>query len=557
MKVFGNIWSIGAILLIMSPFSLFAQDTEWEKVSEGEIEDASFIVEKSLEIELPQQQREFQKVPPLPSSPKSRFNQSYNYLSILPELSIINITNRALKLKSEPLEKFYGGNITGGFGNYVTPFLNASLFNKRENKYAIGLNFNHISSRNGPVDKVNSGSSDTDASVDSRYYGEKLTVGAKANYRRKMVHYYGYPEGVEVSADSIKQVYNTVNLGLWFGNTNKKDDFDYIISGNYNYIKDTYSSSESKTEIGLESNYYLREGLTFFLDVNTMFSSFKSPESLGRNLIKVKPYVMFRYNDFNVKGGLNFVFQNDTLSSRSEVALYPFISADYLLSDNFKLFFEIEGDMEQLDFQSVVDKNPYLADGLTIYHSNRKFGIGGGIQGNVNNYFNFVAGLKFAEYKDLYFFINDSLELSTFRLTYDHEGTSELNIYGELILSKIKNYNVGLRADFYSYSTRSLEEAWHRPTFKLTGTLRYNLYDKIVLGSNIYFLAGMKAYDFNADEVIQLSSIMDINLDINYLFSDQLGVMLKFNNILGRNYERYWRYPSRGIQILGGVSFNF
>jgi len=555
-RKYRNILIIGFVLSL-APLTLFSQDTEWEKISEGEIEDASFIVEKSLEIELPQKQREFQKIPPLPSTPKSQFNQSYNYLSIIPELSNIEITNRALKLKSEPLEKFYGGNITGGFGNYATPFLNASLFNKRENKYALGLNFNHISSKNGPVDKENSGSSDTDVSIDSRYYGEILTVGANVNYKRKMVHYYGYPEGVEVSADSIRQVYNTYNLGLWFGNTDKKDDFDYVISGNYNYIKDKFSSSESKTEINLESNYFLREGLKFYLDVNTMFSSFKSPESLSRNLIKVKPYVMFKYNNFNVKGGLNFTFQNDTLSTRSDVALYPFISADYLLSDNFKLFFNIDGDMEQLDLQSVVNQNPFLDEGLTIYHSNRKFGIGGGIQGNVNNYFNFIAGFKYDEYKDMYFFLNDSLELSTFRLIYDHEGSSLLNLYGELVFSKIKNYNVGVRADFYNYSTKSLEEAWHRPSFKLTGTLRYNLYDKIVLGTNIYFLAGMKAYDFTTNEVIQLSSILDLNLDINYLFSDQLGVLLKFNNILGRNYERYWRYPSRGIQILGGVSFNF
>jgi len=554
MKKFRNILSIYLFLL---PLSLFSQDSEWEKVNEGEIEDASFIVEKSLEIELPQQDREFEKVPPLPSSPKSRFSQSYNYLSILPVLSNINIANRALKLKSQPLDKFYGGNITAGFGNYLTPFLDASLFNKRENKYALGLNFNHISSRNGPVDKENSGSSDTGASFDSRYYGEKLTVGAKVNYKRKMVHYYGYPEGIEVNSDSIKQVYNTFNVGLWFGNTNKKDDFDYIISANYNYIKDKFNSSESKTEVDFESNYFLREGLKFYLDVNTMLSSYKSLESLRRNLIKVKPYVLYKYNDFNIKGGLNFVFQNDTLSTRGDVLLYPFISVDYFLSDYFRLFLNIDGDMEQLDFQSVVEKNPFLDEGVALLHSNKKFGIELGIQGNVNNYFNFLAGFKLSEYKDLYFFINDSLQLSRFKLTYDHESTSVVNIYGELIYSKIKNYNVGIRADYYNYSTKSLTEAWHRPTFKLTGTLRYNLYDKIVFGSNIYFLAGIKAYDFESNEVIKLSSIFDLNLNINYLFSDQLSIMLRFDNIIGRNYERYWRYPSRGIQILGGVSFNF
>jgi hypothetical protein len=556
MKIVINILII-CLLVYLIPVSAYAQDTIWEEIDEGEIEDASFIVEKSLKIELPKQNRAFEKVPPLPSIQTARYSQTYNYLSILPELSNLNIQNRALKLKPQPLEKFYGGNITAGFGNYVTPFLEASLFNKRENKYALGFNLNHISSRNGPVDKENSGSSDTGASFDSRYYGEKLTVGAKLNYKRTMVHYYGYPDSVEVSSDSIRQIYNTYNIDVWLGNTNKKDDFDYIISANYNYIKDKFTSSESKTEVNLASNYFLKEGLKFHLDVNTMFSSYKNPGTLNRNLIKVKPYVLYRYNNFDIKGGLNFVFQNDTLSSRGDVLLYPFISVDYSLNDYYRLFLRIDGDMEQLDFQSVVDQNPYLDEGVALLNSNKKFGIDWGIHGNVNNYFNFLAGFKLSEYKDLYFFINDSIQISRFKLVYDHENTSVLNFYGELVYSRIKNYNIAIRADYFNYKTKSLAEAWHRPTFKLSGTFRYNLFDKIVFGSNIYFISGIKAYDFTLDDVIKLSSIVDLNLSVNYLFSDRLGVILRFDNIIGRNYERYWRYPSRGIQILGGVSYNF
>jgi hypothetical protein len=540
--------------------TLFAQDENWEKIDEGEIEDASFVVEKNLEIELPQQNREFEKIPPLPSNPTSQINQNYNFLSIIPELSNLNIPNRALKLKSQPLEKFYGGNVTAGFGNYLTPYLDASLFNKRENKYALGINFNHISSRNGPVDKENSGSSETVAAIDTRYYGEKLTVGAKLNYDRQMVHYYGYPEGLEVDSDSIKQIYNDFNIGLWFGNTNKKDDFDYIIDANYNYIKDkTFSSSESKTEVNFLSNYFLKEGFRFHLDVNTMFSSYKNPESLSRNLIKVKPFVFYEAGDFDLIGGLNFTFQNDTISSRSSVLLFPFIDVVYHLNDYYSFFLKLDGDMEQVDFESIVNQNPFLGQGVELLHSNKKFGIDWGVRGNVNNYFNFLAGFKLSEYKDLYFFLNDFFNPATFQLEYEDENTSVMNIYGELVFSRIKNYNIGIRADYFNYSTKTLEEAWHRPTFELTGTFRYNLYEKIVFGSNIYFISGMKAkaYDGTFEETITLPSIFDLNLSVQYLFSDRLGAFLRFDNIIGRNYERYYRYPSRGIQIIGGVSINF
>ena len=556
MKYLINIWII-ALFVMGIPLIVFGQDTGWEKIDEGAIEDASFIVEKSLDIELPRQNRAFEKVPPLPSSPSSHAVQPYNFLSIIPQMSGLNIPNRALKLKTQPLDKFYGGNISAGIGNYLTPFVEASLFNKRENKYALGIDFNHISSRNGPVDKKNSGSSDTKAALESKYYGQKLTVGAHLNYIRKKIHYYGYPEGTVIRTDSIKQVYNTYRLGLWLENTDKKDDFDYMLSADFDHIKDNAGNSESKVEIDLRTDYFLREGLKFYLDVNTMISRYDSQENLSRNLIKVKPYAYYRYNDFDIRGGLNFVFQNDTLSGRSDVLMYPFIRIDYALNDYFRLFLKLDGDMEQVDFQSVVNENPYLYEGFALLHSNRKFGIDWGIQGNVNNNLNFLAGFRLSEYKDLYFFMNDSLDFSKFHIIYDHDNTTVLNFYGELVYSRVKNYNMALRADYFNYDTKMLAEAWHRPTYQFTGTFRYYLYDKIIFGSNIYFTGGIRAYDYTRSETIKLTGIVDLNLSVNYLFSERLGAILRFKNILGRNYERYWRYPSRGIQVLGGVSLNF
>ena len=97
--------------------------------------------------------------------------------------------------------------------------------------------------------------------------------------------------------------------------------------------------------------------------------------------------------------------------------------------------------------------------------------------------------------KDLYFFMNDSLDFSRFHIIYDHDNTTVLNFYGELVYSRVKNYNMALRADYFNYDTKMLAEAWHRPTYQLTGTFRYYLYDKIIFGSNIYFIGGIRAYD--------------------------------------------------------------
>lgn len=549
----------GIVLLfwISSISMMMGQDSEWEKIDEGEIEDASFVVEKSRLIELPQEARKFIKIPPLPVRQKKILSGKFDYTLVTPTLPPLNIRSRALKIKAESLEKLYGGNISAGFGNYVTPYLDVSLFNKRENKYALGGNFVHLSSRNGPVDGVNSGNGRTNASFNSKYFGSKMTAGAGAYYNRSMVHFYGYDPDIEVSDDTIKQVFNTYNVNASISNTDKNDDFDYLLGVDYNYVKDNYQASESKIEVVFKSNMYLREGFKFYLDADIMLSNYKNPDLIKRRLIKIKPYVYYRWSEFDITGGLNFAFKNDTISSQSNVLLFPYINIDYFINDNYKMFLGIDGDVEKVDYQSTVEENPWIAGGVPLFNRNKKFGIKWGLQGNVSNLFNFLVGVELSEYKNKYFFLNDSINQSRFNLDYEYDNTSVLDIYGELVYSQIKDYRFSFRGDYYNYNTKSLLEAWHQPTYKLSLSARYNLYDKILFGADMYFMGGIKAWNYVESQVITLSSIVDINFNVNYLFSDQLSVFIKFDNITGKNYERYYRYPSRGIQVLAGVTFNF
>jgi hypothetical protein len=536
---------------------LHGQDKNWEDAPRGEIEDASFVVEKERQIELPVESRRFEKIQWSPGDLEIRQVQPYSYSLYFPEMDNLIIRNRALRLKQEPLEKLYGGTFHLGFGNYVTPYLEVDYYNKRENKYLIGVNASHLSSRNGPVDKQNSGNGYSRVKFTSKFFNSEFTGGGSFQYKRSFYHLYGYPENSQIEEDSIRRKFDHITIQGNLGNNNMENDFNYDLQINFDYFDDNFNSSETDVDLKLESGLRLEDDLHFHLDGDINITNYKFESNINRNLIRVKPYIFYKYNEFDLRAGINFVFQNDTLKSRGSVLIYPMVRVDYHLNDYYDMFLLLDGDLEKTTFRQIAYENPYLTPGAPLLHSNKKFGLSWGINGNVMNWFNFTAGFSLSEYKDLYFYQNDSLNVSTFNLLYDHQNTSLVTIYGELIFSRVDNYHVSLRADYYNYSTKQLDEPWHKPSYRISSHFNYSFYEKIIFGANIYFVGGIKAFDWAADQVTRLDSIVDLNLDINYRFSDQLGAFLRFDNIIGKNYQLYYRYPVRGIQVMAGASINF
>ena len=114
-----------------------------------------------------------------------------------------------------------------------------------------------------------------------------------------------------------------------------------------------------------------------------------------------------------------------------------------------------------------------------------------------------------------------------------------------------------LRFDFYNYKMATLAEAWHRPNFKAALNTTIFPVDKLTVTTDVYYLGGLMALNGETTEVFELDDIIDLNLGARYEINDRFGVFLQMNNLLGKEYERYLNYPSRGIQFLGGLSVTF
>ena len=543
---------LSAILITFIAFSAVAQEP-FEK--ESELEDVEIEIVKDREIVLPKASRNFEKIPPT-TFPESSDQLEYFYQTIQFPLPLLDIRMRPLRVREAALDKTYGNYVRGGLGNFATTYLEGYFNSKRNENYSYGAHLNWFNQNRGPVGDKDSGSGNVDFSLFGKYFSPKVTFSAEGGLNREQVKFYGNPEPTE---EIEKQIWQSIYLKGRMENTSPDDQIQYNAGARLNFLTDEFDGRETELESDLRASSEVTDGITLHLlsDLALIGRKGQSFDNYSRTLFRIQPEVAFEYEGFRIKAGVNAVYENDTLQGFNKFHLYPVAQASYTFSDKVDLFAGVGGDIEKNTLRSISGENPFIAVDEPVYHSNLTFRLFGGIKGKLTPEMGFEAGFSFSNYKNLYFFLNDTTNQEQFNILYDSGNTGVANIYGAFGYTRSNEWSVHFRGDYWGYGTVDIGEAWQRPNYKLSASAFYNLFDKVRLNAEAYATGGIKSYDFTRDEVVNLKAAFDLNFMAEYLFSSQVSAFVQLNNIFSKEYELYYRYPVRGFQFMVGASYSF
>jgi hypothetical protein len=550
MKTYNRFTTIGMFLVLALPGRMFAQDDD--KLS-GNLE-----IIKNAKIELNTANRHFEKINNLQPVQEHR---PVEYVVQDIELALPKLDNRVkvVTLKARELPKFYGNYVKAGFGNYTTPYLEAFINNKRSEKAAYGLHLKHFSSKNGPV--RNSGFSENLAEVYGKHFGQNTILYGKGSYQRNRHNFYGYDQVLEPNAggDSLKQVFSTIALTVGIENKNKNAKFNYHTDLSY-YNFATYTKArESEFLWGLKSDYKLDADKLLLVDAGLSVSKRSDSSSIGRTLFSLKPALQYTFNDrLTLVGGVNVAYANDTIKDYNKFHLYPRLNVDYKLVDTRLIVFAgLDGDMQKNTLRTLSRENPFLASDVALFHNNKTLDIYGGIKGGLAGGVSYKIKFSTANYKYLHFMNNDWSDTSRFSVLYDNGNVNVTNIAGEVGYEASQRFRIALAAAYYNYTMNQLERPWHRPDFTGSVLMTYNLNQKVYFNADFYYLSGLTGKNELSGEIIKLKSIADLNLKIDYCFSNVFSAFIEANNLLSQKYQRYVYYPVKGINILAGLTYSF
>ncbi len=543
-----------AILLIavlLMPGTGFAQD-DWGRA--GSLEDVEIEIVKERQITLPPANRNFEKIPPRPAE-TTRPSFSYEFKPFAFDAAQINPAIRPLKLKQQAASNVFGGYLSGGYGNYASPYLEGFINSRRDRGKLIGAHGYLRNSGKGPVGEERSGSGSSGLSVYGKAFSDFISLSLEAGFDHRFTHFYGYPPDALPDADDIRQAYNLFHLTGELSNT-KNSAFAYRLGATLSYLADRYEARESQADFDFSSSYEINETSAIALSAGYALISRKDSlvDSTPRSLFFVTPhYEFYPVEDLKVSAGLTLAFENDSIY-RKDVHAWPDLRASYPLSPSVDVTASLSGGMEKVTLQSLASENLWVAANIPIFHTNKLLAFEGAVHTKIGNKISVNGGFSLAALKNLYFFKNSAEDPSRFTVTYyDADRT---NFFASLGFVQSEAFKFLIRGDVYAYDTE-MEAAWHRPTYKVTGETSANIADKLLLDVKLIAQGGMKAFDPTTDTQVTLDAALDLNARIEYLVSNRFSVFGAFNNIISNEYPLFFNYPVRGFQAMGGLTWSF
>ena len=398
-----------------------------------------------------------------------------------------------------------------------------------------------------------------------RYLGD-ITAGAQLTYGRDKYHFYGYEPALqgdqEVEKDSIRQVFNRMSAEGFLHNQASGSPFQYRGAAQFRYLNDRFDMSESNLTLRMHSEYGIDEESAFKVEADLSFLSHKDSLTVSRNFFKLNAAYERQLNAIRLTLGAKVAYTGDTVNNNTrKFNVYPMVRVGIEpIKGNLLLYAGLGGDLQRVTLYELTQENPWLAPDVRVADINKGLEIYGGFQANVANYVQLNGRVAYQNFRNLYFYNNSQTDPSKFELLYDNGVTNVLNFYTEASFNYSDEIRLGVKADYNSYNTDELEKPFHRPELMASIFGTYNFYDKILFNTELYYIGSSFGRVYLADGTSVLretDTIVDLNLKGDYRFTNNFTIFVMANNILGQRYERFLNYPSKSINLIGGVTYSF
>ncbi len=485
--------------------------------------------------------------PTLPNIDTS--TQTLNY-SVPPNLKSIDYEPpvlRPIAMKPDPLPEIYKMFGKVGYGLPNSPFVEISYDSGIQNNLDFGAWVKHHSANN-KNQLENQRFGNTDLELDGTYYFDYgFAVQGIGDFSNRNVYYYGYDHTDTIFMDEdVKQTFTLFDIGgKFFNHTRTVGDLNYSTDINFYRQNDAFKSNEFGIILDAELTKYFAEKHPLTIQIKNDFSTFKDSTSQDLNNLSLIPSFTFQSNSFYGKAGVNLSHAKDTFH------LFPNVELGYLIpATGITIFAGWDGGLIKNSFRRLSEYNPYIVSEFDVKNTKLN-NIYAGIKGQSGSLnYEARAGYKITENTAL--FLNDyAKDGKRFNVIYD--DVDIFNLHGEITYSPFANLNTFVLLDFNALEPETENKAWHLPIFELNVGANGKMFkEKFGVKAELYLASGVANKNENDSEEF-LGALLDLSLGADYQFTKNFGVFLDVNNITDNKRERWYRYPSFGINFLGGI----
>ena len=327
-----------------------------------------------------------------------------------------------------------------------------------------------------------------------------------------------------------------------------KREGDYIFEIGGDIITNKYNASANK---GFS---YLGDPLILVPDYSDSYV-----------IINAKPRIKSETGNLDVTVGMDINYENN---SEGRLRFFPQAKVSYQLFDGLVVpYVEYTGGIDPLSYNELRNENPFLLSNISIMNQNNRFVLDGGIRGRFSEQLSFTGKVSIQRFKLMPFFVNDTIWSNENRFDVFYDDGRSLAISGQLVYKQNDDLNIFATLDLIDYNLDVFEKAWHKPNSRLTIGAVYDYHNKLLSRLDVYIvgkrpvksLIPLDGIDPAEDGSYETSvkGYADASLSFEYRYTKRLSAYLQFNNISGGKYQRWYRYRTQPLQVLGGFTYSF
>jgi hypothetical protein len=465
-------------------------------------------------------------------------------------------TPRPLQFDKEmPL---YNNFVKAGFGRFATPELKLYLHGERD-QYDYGVDFTHLSAHNDPVEfrefredygKIHIGY----LTDQSKFLGQLKVYNTQYfNYADTMAR-----PSREALVDSIRMAFTQVDLGGQVLHNYEADvPYDYDLGVNLQLYTGRRGNSEFHLRLSPNGSYEIGDGIEVGATSEFMYTAANIGEvSQSRIFLDFTPQLRYSTGAFALKAGLRLGYFNNNADSASQAAAVPQLDLRYnLIPRSLTVFAGITGRVINNRYYDLIRENRFLASDVNLRASVERANIYGGVSGQLGNKADYNARVSYRRVEDaLVHVVPDSG--AYFSLAYD----SVMNVIGldvEINYDILEELKAGVHLTYNNYNTSTLARNFHATPLQIGLYGEYTYQEKLTGTAELNFFGTTPMAQTADGEIINRGTFVDINLGVDFRLNERLSLWLAVNNLLGTNFQRWYNYDERPLDIKGGLTFAF
>ena len=286
------------------------------------------------------------------------------------------------------------------------------------------------------------------------------------------------------------------------------------------------------------------------ISLRTDFSNFRDTAKQTLNNFYLEPNYTFHGDAFQVKIGGNLV------SSDDDFFFFPNIEASANIVEGvLTAYVGADGSLTKHNFRNLADYNPYIFTRFLVRNS-KWTEYYGGVKGTIAG-INYEAQLGYKNVDNLALFqLGNALDsIPRFDVLYDTANI--FTIQGTVIVPLFEGLEITGSVAQNVFSLDREEKPWHLPSFTVNAGARYTTPDRQFSLKADFFLENGVPFRNTAGEAENLNALFDLSIMGEYYFTDNIGAWIQLNNLAANQRQRWFRYPTLGLNAMVGVSAKF